>query len=582
MHVPVRPVSVSTVTAEITARADGTMLLRAPGGLASYPGRVTHWLEHWAARAPGRSFLAERDGDGWRHLTYGEALQRVLCCSQALLDRELSAERPVVILSGNSIDHAVLTLACLHVGIACAPLSPAYSLAGGSFHKLTHCLDLLTPGLVFAADGERFGPALEVVGDVEAVTDMAVLMTPPTPAVDKAAAEVGPDTVAKLLFTSGSTSKPKAVITTHRMLCSNQQMLRQAFPVLEAEPPVLADWLPWSHVFGGNHNLGLVLANGGTLYIDDGLPMPGAFDRTVRTLQEIAPTLYYNVPKGYVELVRALRHDAELRTRFFSRVRMLFYAAASLPQPVWDEMDQLAIATIGHRIQWMTGMGMTETAPFALTCRPDTALAGTVGLPVHGMELKLARVGSKLEARMRGPNITPGYWRDPMQTLAAFDEEGFFRSGDAVDFVDRADLQLGLRFDGRLTEDFKLTSGTWVSVGPLRTRLVDALSPWVRDIVVAGEGRDSLAVLAVTDPASASDPRAIAHIRRVLAGQRGGSASRVRRLGFLTAPLSIDSGELTDKGSINQRVVLARHAALVARLYEDPAPPCVICVEEAV
>jgi len=437
------------------------------------------------------------------------------------------------------------------------------------------------------APGERLGPALHaaVPAGVEvAVAASLLLATPPTPDVDRAAARVGPDTVAKILFTSGSTGQPKGVITTQRMLCSNQQMLRQAFPVLTEEPPVLLDWLPWSHTFGGSHNLGLVLANGGSLYLDEGRPVPGQFAETVRNLREIAPTLYFNVPKGYEELARHLDADPDLRRRFFSRVRLLFYAAASLPQPVWDYMDRLAVQATGTRIQWMTGLGSTETAPFALSCRPDVTGAGNVGLPSPGMQLKLAPVDGKLEARVRGPNVTPGYWRDPAQTAAAFDAEGFFRMGDALVFADPDDRQRGFRFDGRVGEDFKLVTGTWVSVGPLRARLVEALSPWVRDLVIAGLDRDYLAVLALpATPETAGDPAvrvALQDRLDLLAAEATGSSTRIRRLAFLTAPLSIDAGELTDKGTINQRGVLRNHAQQVHELYADPPLPHVLQIRE--
>ena len=594
--VPIRPVSVTSFDSVLHTRADGSITFDTPVELGRYPRRVTEWLEHWADAAPDRVFLAERAGDGWRTIAYAALLRDVCAVGQALLDRGLSVDRSVAILSANSIDHATLMLACLHVGVPCTALSAAYSAGSATgFQKLHHCLGLLTPGLVFAEDASRFAtaiaaiaaPGLEVVSSHPAspaqTAFAALLGTAPTAAVAQAAAAVGPDTVAKVMFTSGSTGVPKGVITTHGMLCSNQQMIRQAFPVLLEEPPVLADWLPWSHCFGGNHNFGIVLANGGTFTIDDGLPVPGAFDRTIRTLREVAPTFYFSVPKGYVELAGALRTDPALRANFFSRIRMLFYAAASLPQPVWNEMEALAVETTGTRIQWMTGLGCTETAPFALSCRPDVAVAGTVGLPVPGVSLKLAPFEGKLEARFRGPNVTPGYWRDPERTAAAFDAEGYYCSGDALAFVDADDPDMGLRFDGRLTEDFKLLSGTWVSAGPLRARVVDALQPWIRDVVVAGADRDYLGVLALpAHPDVMSDPAAMASIQaRLAALNTGGNATRVQRFAFLTAPLSIDEGELTDKGSLNQRGILARHAGLVETLYADPPPPGVFAIGTA-
>ena len=600
---PVRPVSVTWSRAAFEHRRDGSVLVRPEEALGPYPARTGHWLEQGADTTPERTLLAERDaeGTGWRRLSYGKALDQARAIGQALLDRGLSAERPVAILSGNGIDHALLMLACLHVGVPVASISTAYSLQGaaGGFAKLRHCLGVLTPGLVFA-EGAQYGPALRdaVPAGVEVVTSgaapdgraatpfAALLAMHATGAVDRAAAAVLPDTVAKVLFTSGSTGQPKGVTTTHRMLCSNQQQIRQAYPVL-AEAPVLADWLPWSHVFGGNHNLGIVLANGGTLYIDPGRPLPGAFEETVRTLRDVAPTAYYNVPKGYEELAGRLETDAALRARFFSRLTLLFYAAASLPQSLWDRMDRLAVQEIGQRIQWMTGLGCTETAPFALSSRPDIARTGTgagiVGLPVPGLEMKLVPVHGKLEARLRGPNVMPGYWRSPAATAAAFDEEGWLRTGDALLPADPADPQKGFRFDGRVNEDFKLATGTWVSVGPLRLRLLDALQPHVRDVVVAGLDRDYLAVLAIPAEPEAAGSRAVqaAVLDRMaaLAAEATGSSVRVRRLAFLTAPLSIDAGEMTDKGSINQRRVLESQAQLVEQLYAEPRLPHVLCID---
>ena len=386
--------------------------------------------------------------------------------------------------------------------------------------------------------------------------------------------------MAKILFTSGSTGNPKGVITTHGMLCSNQQMLRHAFPLLMDEPPVLVDWLPWNHTFGGSHNLGLVIANGGTLHIDEGRPAPGAFDRSAENLRDVAPNLYFNVPLGYKQLADHLEADAGLRERFFSRVKLLFYAAASLPQPLWDRLDALAVATTGTRIQWLTGLGSTETAPFCLTARPDTG-AGVVGLPAAGVELKLVPTEGKMEARVRGPHVTPGYWRDPAQTAKLFDAEGWLCTGDALSWADPARPELGFRFDGRVAEDFKLMSGTWVSVGPLRVRLLERLAPHVKDLVIAGLDRDYLAVLAIPHhPSDAEDPAIRTALAQALAvhGQGAASSIRVARLGWLVDPLSIEAGELTDKGTINQRGVLRTRAALVDRLYADPAPGDVLCV----
>jgi feruloyl-CoA synthase len=601
---PLRPVRLGSPDVAFTTRPDGSIDIRPRQTLPPYPARLTERLEHWAATAPDRTFLARRDAGGaWRRVSYAETLDAVRRIGQALLDRGLSAERPVAILSGNSIEHALLGLAALHVGVPYAPISPAYSLISRDYAKLLAIMDVLRPGLVFADDAGAFAAAIAaaVPAGTEVVTDFAVLAaTSPTASVDAAAASVGPETVAKILFTSGSTGTPKGVINTQRMLCSNQEMLRTSLAFMADEPPVLVDWLPWNHTFGGNHNVGLVLYNGGTLHIDDGKPTPSGIAETVRNLREISPTIYFNVPKGFEELVTYLRAEPALRATFFARVKLLFYAGAGLAQHVWDALEELAVATTGERIAMLTGLGATETAPFALVCRPDVTGAGIVGLPVTGNDLRLVPVGGKLEARLRGPNITPGFWRQEAATRAAFDEEGYYKLGDALRFIDPARPGLGLLFDGRISEDFKLATGTWVSVGPLRARLIAGLAPYVRDVVIAGPDRDYVAALLIPDlpacralcdglAASAGAGEVLAHpaargaVQRALtalAATATGSSTRVRRALLLTDPPSIDAGEITDKGSINQRAVLTHRADLVAALYADPPGPHIICVEE--
>jgi feruloyl-CoA synthase len=594
---------------QFAQRADGCVLVTPEGRLGAYPRRLTERLEHWAAAAPDRTLIARRDkaaGGAWRRITYAEMLVRVRAVGQALLDRGLSAERPVAILSGNCLDQFVLTLAALHVGVPVAPVSPSYALLATDYAKLRHCLGLLTPGLVFANDGARFAdaiaavvpPATEVVVATRAPAGRAatsfadLLATVPTPAVEAAAAAIDPDAPAKILFTSGSTGLPKGVINTQRMICSNQQMLREAFPFVAEEPPVLLDWLPWHHTFGGNHNTGIVLYNGGTLYMDDGRPVPGGFDESLRNLREIATSIYFNVPRGFEEVVHHLRGDAALRRVFFSKVRMMFYSAAGLPQHIWDELDRMALAERGERIPMITGLGATETAPFAICVREEFSASGVVGLPVPGVELKLAPVGDKLEARVRGPSITPGYWRNAEATAKAFDAEGWYCFGDALVPLDPADPQKGYRFDGRITEDFKLSTGTWVSVGPLRAKLIAGLAPYVKDVVLAAPDRDSLAAILIPEPEAIArlvppDQDAATHagLQTALAAQLAAlaatataSSQRVPRAVLLTAPLSLDAGEITDKGSINQRAVLARRAALVEELYADPPPAHVITI----
>lgn len=601
-HVPIRKVALGHAESRFEHRNDGAILIRSPHALGPYPGKITERLAHWAGGTPNAIFLAKRDPSGdWRTLTYAQTLRKVRCLGQALLDRGLSAERPLAILSGNDLEHALLALAAMHVGIPYAPISPAYSLVSSDHAQLRHVLGLLTPGLVFIANGQRYAKAISAgvsPGIALAVTEAPtegrtatlfaeLLDTPASSAVENAYATVGPDTVAKILFTSGSTGMPKGVINTQRMLCSNQEMLAATLPFLRETPPVLVDWLPWNHTFGGNHNFGLVLYNGGTLYIDEGRPVPGQFEHTVRNLREIAPTVYFNVPRGFEELATHLRHEPALRERFFSRVGMLFYAGAGLPQPVWEEFENLAAQSCGERILWITGLGSTETAPFATCANWEAGRSGIIGLPAPGQEMKLAPAAGKFEARFRGPNVTPGYWRQPELTRIAFDEEGYYRMGDAVRFADPDQPEQGLMFDGRLAEDFKLSSGTWTSVGPLRTRFIAEGAPLVQDAVIAGHDRDFLAVLVFPRvdqcralcpqlPPSAGAPEILGHpavrlkfeqLLETLAGKATGTASRIERALLLDVPPSIDAGEVTDKGSINQRAVLAHRSGLVEELY---------------
>jgi feruloyl-CoA synthase len=600
-----RPVRIAPADVAVRIGDDGSVYMQSRTPLGSYPKRLTERLEQWSQRTPDRVFLAERDAAraGWRTVTYAETLDRVRRLAQALLDRGLSTARPVAILSGNGIDHALLGLACLHAGVLYAPISPAYSLLATDYGTLNYVIGLLQPGLVFAADGAAYERALrrvrppdaEVVvsapGELAATSFSELVATTPSADVDRARGAVGPDTIAKILFTSGSTGRPKGVINTQRMLCANQEMIRSVMAFLADEPPVLCDWLPWNHTAGGNHNFGLVLYNGGTMYIDEGRPTPDGIANTVRNLREVAVTAHFGVPRSYEMLMPYLRSDADLRRTFFSRLSLLFYAAAGLSQRFFDELRELAIATCGEEILWMTGFGTTETAPFALSTGRDSAFAGLLGLPAPGLELKLAAVGQKLEARGRGPNITPGYWKQDELTRAAFDEEGFYRLGDAMRFVDRADPSKGLLFDGRLAEDFKLSSGTWVSVGPLRARLLAAADGCALDVVIAAPERECVAALifphahACRALATGLDSQAplaavLAHpsvrakfqdvLDRLARESRGNSRLIVRAL-LLEEPPSIDARELTDKGSINQKAVLAHRADLVEELYA-PAP----------
>ena len=599
--------------AQLHHHGDGIQVLRATEALGDYPERVTDRLEHWARVAPDRCFIARRDpavpgGGEWIRISYAQMLEQARRVGEALLQRGLSAERPVAILSDNDLEHLTLSCAALWAGIPFVPVSPAYSLLSQDHGKLRHILDRVTPGLVFAS-GPEYGRAISAVTgpDVEVVLTSgtldgrpttpfaALLATEPSHRVDDAHAAVTRHSIAKFLFTSGSTKHPKGVINTHGMMNANQQMLLQTLAFLGDEPPVLVDWLPWNHTFGGNHNVGITLYNGGTLYIDEGKPTARGIATTLRNLREISPTIYFNVPKGFEEIAAAMEGDEALRRSLFARVKAFMFAGAGLSQAVWDQLDRLAHDTLGVRIPIFTGLGMTETAPtctFAI--RAEAVRSGHIGLPCPGVEAKLVPDGdgphAKVEVRFRGPNVTPGYWREPALSAEAFDEEGYYRTGDAVRWVDPADHAQGLVFDGRIAEDFKLDTGTFVSVGPLRARVVAEGAPCVQDAVVAGLNRSEIALLVLPrldecarlaglpadTPADTllSHPAVRAHFQGMVdrLWQAGtGSATRVARALVLSEPPSIDKGEVTDKGSINQRAVLLHRAALVEALYAGQA-----------
>ncbi len=602
-----RPLTFGVTRATLRDGAQGTHYLRADQSLPSFPERITDRLVHWARTRPDQTVFARRtkSADGttgdWRHITFAQALDAARRIGQGLLNRGLSTERPVLILSENDLEHALLALGCVYAGIAYCPTSPAYSLVSQDFDKLHHVVKTLTPGLVFASDAGRYSRAmLATLGDgVELVTTEGtvpgrattpfadLLATEPTPAVDAAMAATGPDTIVKFLFTSGSTKMPKAVINTQRMWCANQQQMMESMPVLAESPLVLVDWLPWNHTFGGNHNVGMVLFHGGTLFIDDGKPTPALMGETLRNLREIAPTVYFNVPTGFEAIANAMKTDDALRKTLLSRVRMFFYAGASLAQPVWDALHAAQESEIGERIVMGTGLGMTESGPFGIFVTSPNVKAGDLGLPTPGLELKLVDAGGKTEVRYKGPNITPGYWRMPAETAEAFDEEGFFKTGDAVKWIDETDIHLGLKFDGRIAEDFKLATGTFVSVGPLRAKIIAAGAPYIQDVVITGLDMKEVGAMVFPTPlvralsglpadASMHDvlnsAPVLAHFQRVvteLAKTSTGSASRIARLCLLADPPTIDRGEVTDKGSINQRAVLAHRAETVALLHSD-------------
>ncbi len=544
-------------------RPDGSSVLRSPQKLGAYARCVTEWLVHWSDHSPERVFLAERSGEGWRRISYRESYGAVRRIGQALLNLGLNQGRPVAILSDNSIDHALLALGAMHVGVPVAPISPAYSLMSRDFGKLKSIFELVQPGLTFVSDAEKYKAALAAVG-AKPTSVAELLETNPGSTMEREFAKVKPESVAKILFTSGSTGAPKGVINTQRMLCANQQMLAQAWPFVEDRPPVIVDWLPWNHTFGGNHNFNLLLRNGGTLYIDGGKPAPGLAEITARNLKEIAPTLYFNVPRGYDLLLPFLEKDAGLRRNFFSQLDVLFYAAAALPQNLWDR-----IKAFKPDVVMLSAWGSTETSPLATSVHFHMERPGVIGLPVAGCELKLVPSAGKMEVRVRGPNVMPGYYKREDLTRAAFDGEGFYRIGDAVKFADPADAAKGIVFDGRVAEDFKLSTGTWVNAGAVRIRLIAAADPLIQDAVITGHDRDELGALVFLSPAARDLPpeEVRSRLRSVLRGFSGGSSTCPARLMVMSEPPSIDANEITDKGYMNQRAVLERRAALVERLY---------------
>jgi feruloyl-CoA synthase len=601
-----RPLRFGVTRVTLKDGVPGTHYLKADQDLQAFPDRLTDRLQHWAQIKPTQTLFARRvklaDGSlgDWRHVTYAEAWHTARNIAQGLLNRGLNAERPVVILSENSLEHALLALGCLVAGVPFVPTSPPYSLISQDYDKLKHVLRTVTPGLVFASDA-RYAKAIAatVSSDMEIVMNEggvegkqvtsfeALCSTPATTQVDAAMAATGPDTIAKFLFTSGSTKLPKAVINTQRLWCANQQQMAQSMPILAEAPLVLVDWLPWNHTFGGNHNFGMVVFHGGTMYIDDGKPTPALMHETLRNLREIAPTVYFNVPTGFEAIALAMKTDDLLRKTLLSRVQMFFYAGAALAQPIWDSLYESQEREIGERIVMGTGLGMTESGPFGIFVTNPYVNAGDLGVPTPGLELKLVDMGGKTEVRYRGPNITPGYWRNEEETKASFDDEGFFCTGDAVKWIDETDVHLGLKFDGRIAEDFKLATGTFVSVGPLRAKIIAAGAPFIQDVVLTGINLKEVGAMVFPTPAvralsgmAADVPLAdvlssepvLAHFQKVLnelAKTATGSANRIARMCLLSEPPTIDKGEITDKGSINQRAVLSHRSDTVAALHEE-------------
>lgn len=584
-------------------RADGSMLMRSIESLGEYPRCMGESLEHWAQATPSHAFILERTSNGqWTGITYSSALRRVRRIAGGLLQRGATLDHPVMILCDNSIDHALLMLAAMHVGVPYVPVSAAYSLASKDFIKLRRIVELIKPRIILVTDTKRFSQALAsiallhradvVVADSGKCNHELALSDLETDSyaslVERAFQAIDPDTIAKLLFTSGSTDEPKGVINTQRMLCAGQQARSQQWPFLLQSPPIMLDWLPWSHTFGGNHNFNLALRFGGTLHIDDGRPIPSLIGQTAANIKYVCPTVYFNVPRGYDMLIATMRDDIQLRQCFFSRLQIIFYAAAALPQNLWDALIELSIETVGAQVPIVSAWGSTETAPLVTDCNFQADLAGVIGVPIPGTLLKLLPADGKLEVRCKGPNVTPGYWKRPEQTALHFDEEGFYKIGDAVRLVDNAHPEHGLLFDGRVAEDFKLDTGTWVNVGVLRVTAVAALATVAQDIVITGHDRRSIGFLIVPNHAncrqlcpdlsadtSIGDVLAHPAVRSATAAGMtalknlgGGTSSTHAATALLMAePLSIDGGEITDKGYINQRAVLTKRATLVQRLY---------------
>jgi feruloyl-CoA synthase len=580
-------------------RKDGSVFLKLEQKLEVFPERITEKLIYWAENFPNKTFIARRKSskpNDWEEYTYAETLKMVKAIGQHLLNLNFTEEETIVILSDNSIEHALLALAALHVGIPYTPISPPYSLVSNDFGKLKHCLEIMTPKLVFAQNAKTYAKAIEFTKDlfpeINVVTAeksiyavfSEILKTSPTLEVDEAFKKVNGNSVAKVLFTSGSTGLPKGVINTHKMWCANLQQITQVFPFMHIEPPVFIDWLPWNHTFGGNHNFGLTLYNGGTLYLDEGKPTAKGIETTVQNLREISPTAYFNVPKGFEMLIPYFENESELREKFFEKVNILFYAGASLAQPVWNRLEELAMKTIGEKIPIITGLGCTESGPSAMFASWGGSYSGLLGVPVPGMEVKLVPDGDKMEARYKAPNVTNGYWRNPEETAKAFDEEGFYKTGDAVKFVDEENPSKGLVFDGRIAEDFKLSTGTWVNVGVLKAKIISAGSPIVQDVVLAGLDKEYIGAILFLNADSCrnligenlENKDAFLHekVHHFLGdtfekfnAHSTGSSTKVERIMIATEPPSIDLGEITDKGSLNQRAVLKHRAHLVEEMF---------------
>ena len=587
----------------LESRPDGTLLYRSTKPLGQVVERTGDWLHHWAAQAPDRTFLAERSGAGWREVGYAAALDMVRAIASALLARGLGPETPILIMSGNGVDHGLLSLAGQYAGIPTVPVAEQYSLIHGAHGRLRHAIELVRPKMAYVVDAGQYAEALKLdaLDGIEIVASRTAGNPAVTPFeallkgdsgvdVDAAFNALTPDSVVKLLMTSGSTSSPKAVLTTHRMMCTNQTQLADSLPFLREQPPVIVDWLPWNHVFGGSHNFNMMLANGGSLYIDDGKPVAGLFDRTLENLSLKTGTLCFNVPVGFAMLQQALMADATLRRRFFTDLDLIFYAGASLPQDIWQGLETMAMEVKGEVPLMTSSWGLTETAPATMIQQEPTDRSGVVGVPMTGVTVKLVPDSDmRCEVRVKGPNIMPGYFDDPAKTADAFDDEGYFITGDAMQFVDPADPNKGMRFDGRISEDFKLLTGTWVRAAQLRLDMLACLAPLAADLVITGADRNQIGVMILPNMSALKaggydlvnqDGALVCRLlqgeihRRLAERAReiSGSAARVSRAIVLAEPASMPEGEMTAKGNLNFRRILTRRAPLLERLYDDADP----------
>ncbi|WP_394690644.1 feruloyl-CoA synthase [Hoeflea sp.] len=576
------------------------LLLTSPTACDPVVSNTGVWLDKWADEAPSRVFLAERSNHGWREMGYAEVRDAVRAIASSLAARGMDGSTPIVIMSGNSIDHALLSLAAQYAGIPTVPLAEQYSLITEAHERLVYVLNKIKPAMAFVDNASRYGaaisrPELAGVEIIASRTEGAPVAVTPfnellrgDAGIDltRVHAKVGPDTLAKVLFTSGSSSEPKGVLTTQRMMCTNQAQMASVLPFLKERPPRIMDWLPWNHVFGGSHNTLMMLAHGGSLYIDNGKPTSSGFPLTVENIIEKPGTLSFNVPVGFSMLVQEMETNMALRNAYFGDLDMLFYAGASLPQDVWTRLEEMAIEVRGRLPLMISSWGMTETAPATIMVYEPIGRSGVIGLPLPDTEIKLIPDDDmRCELRVKGPNVMTGYWGDVEKTKAAFDEEGFLITGDAVRFVDADDPERGLVFDGRVSEDFKLLTGTWVQAGRLRLEVLEQLRGVVQDVVICGHDRGEIGLFVFAKPDQIHGPatskgavidpdlQVTIELRlRAMARASSGSAKRIARAIILAEPPSLKDGEITDKGSLNVRKIITRRADLLERLYDNQDP----------